>query len=284
MQTRRFGRTGHMSTIVIFGSFAVGLLDQKDADSVMEMVLAHGVNHIDVAPSYADAELRLGPWLETDRDQFFLGCKTQLRGKEEARVELHRSLERLRVDRFDLFQLHAVTTMEELEACFAAGGSLEAIVEAREEGLTRFVGITGHGLQAPAVQLEALDRFDFDSLLFTLNFKMWADEDYRRDASRLMKVAQERDIGTMVIKTWARGPWGEQKPRYHTWYEPFDEEGMIERALRFNLSQPVTAAISAGDAHLLPMILDAAERFQPMDDAEQAALLATASEYEPLFT
>jgi predicted aldo/keto reductase-like oxidoreductase len=284
MQTRRFGRTGHMSTIVIFGSFAVGLLDQKDADSVMEMVLAHGVNHIDVAPSYADAELRLGPWLETDRDQFFLGCKTQLRGKEEAREELHRSLERLRVDRFDLFQLHAVTTMEELEACFAAGGSLEAIVEAREEGLTRFVGITGHGLQAPAVQLEALDRFDFDSLLFTLNFKMWADEDYRRDASRLMKVAQERDIGTMVIKTWARGPWGEQEPRYHTWYEPFDEEEMIERALRFNLSQPVTAAISAGDARLLPMILDAAERFQPMDDAQQAALLGTASEYEPLFT
>lgn len=284
MQTRRFGRTGHMSTIVIFGSFAVGLLDQREADSVMEMVLAHGVNHIDVAPSYADAELRLGPWLETDRDQFFLGCKTQLRGKKEAREELHRSLERLRVDRFDLFQLHAVTTMEELEACFAPGGSLEAIVEAREEGLTRFVGITGHGLQAPAVQLEALNRFDFDSLLFTLNFTMWANKDYRRDASRLMKVAQERDIGTMVIKTWARGPWAEQKPRYHTWYEPFADEEMIERALRFNLSQPVTAAISAGDARLLPMILDAAERFQPMDDAEQAALLATAGEYEPLFT
>lgn len=284
MQTRRFGRTGHMSTIVIFGSFAVGLLDQREADSVMEMVLAHGVNHIDVAPSYADAELRLGPWLETDRDQFFLGCKTQLRGKKEAREELHRSLERLRVDRFDLFQLHAVTTMEELEACFAPGGSLEAIVEAREEGLTRFVGITGHGLQAPAVQLEALNRFDFDSLLFTLNFAMWSNENYRRDASRLMKVAQERDIGTMVIKTWARGPWAEQKPRYHTWYEPFADEEMIERALRFNLSQPVTAAISAGDARLLPMILDAAERFQPMDDAEQAALLATAGEYEPLFT
>jgi predicted aldo/keto reductase-like oxidoreductase len=283
MQTRRFGRTGHMSTIVIFGAFAVGLLDQKEADAVMEQVLAYGINHIDVAPSYAEAELRLGPWLETHRDRFFLGCKTQLRGKEKAREELHRSLERLRVDRFDLFQLHAVTTMEELEACFAPGGSLEAIVEARDEGLTRFLGITGHGLQAPAVQLEALNRFDFDSLLFTLNFKMWADENYRRDASRLIKVAQERDIGTMVIKTWARGPWGEQEPRYHTWYEPFEDEEMIEQALRFNLSQPVTGAICAGDARLLPMILDAAERFRPMDDAEQAALLATADEYEPLF-
>ncbi|MFN2183917.1 MAG: aldo/keto reductase [Anaerolineae bacterium] len=283
MQTRRFGRTGHMSTIVIFGAFAVGLLDQKEADAVMEQVLAHGINHIDVAPSYAEAELRLGPWLETHRDRFFLGCKTQLRGKEKAREELHRSLERLRVDRFDLFQLHAVTTMEELDACFAPGGSLEAIVEARDEGLTRFLGITGHGLQAPAVQLEALNRFDFDSLLFTLNFKMWADENYRRDASRLIEVAQERDIGTMVIKTWARGPWGEQEPRYHTWYEPFEDEEMIEQALRFNLSQPVTGVISAGDARLLPMILDAAERFRPMDDAEQAALLGTADEYEPLF-
>lgn len=283
MQTRRFGRTGHMSTIVIFGAFAVGLLDQKEADAVMEQVLAHGINHIDVAPSYAEAELRLGPWLETHRDRFFLGCKTQLRDKEKAREELHRSLERLRVDRFDLFQLHAVTTMEELDACFAPGGSLEAIVEARDEGLTRFLGITGHGLQAPAVQLEALNRFDFDSLLFTLNFKMWADENYRRDASRLIEVAQKRDIGTMVIKTWARGPWGEQEPRYHTWYEPFEDEEMIEQALRFNLSQPVTGVISAGDARLLPMILDAAERFRPMDDAEQAALLATADEYEPLF-
>ncbi len=282
MQTRRFGRTGHMSSVVIFGAFAVGLLSQEEADQVMEMVLARGVNHIDVAPSYADAELRLGPCLEVHRDRFFLGCKTQLRGKGEAREELHRSLERLRVDRFDLFQLHAVATMEELEKCFAPGGSLEAIVEARDEGLTDYLGITTHGPQAPAVLLEALDRFDFDSLLYTLNFQMWADEDYRRDISRVMEIAQERDVGTMVIKTWARGPWGDKEQRYHTWYEPFDDEEMIEQALRFNLSQPVTGVINAGDARLLPMILDAAERFRPMDDAEQATLLATADEYEPL--
>jgi len=284
MQTRRFGRTGHMSTIVILGAFAVGPLSQKEADQVMELVLARGVNHIDVAPSYADAELRLGPWLERYRDRFFVGCKTQLRDRQEARAELHRSLERLRVDHFDLFQLHAVATMEELEACLAPGGSLEALVQARDEGLTRYLGITTHGLQAPAVLIEALNRFDFDSLLFTLNFQMWADEAYRRDASRLMQMAEDRDIGTMVIKTWARGPWGEQEPRYHTWYEPFDDVEMIEKALRFNLSHPVTGVVSAGDARLLPMILDAAERFWPMDEEEQAALLATAGEYEPLFT
>ena len=132
--------------------------------------------------------------------------------------------------------------------------------------------------------IEALNRFDFDSLLFTLNFQMWADEAYRRDASRLMQMAEDRDIGTMVIKTWARGPWGEQEPRYHTWYEAFDDVEMIEKALRFNLSHPVTGVVSAGDARLLPMILDAAERFRPMDEEEQATLLATAGEYEPLFT
>lgn len=284
MQERRFGRTGHMSSILIFGSFAVGQLSQKEADSVMEMVLAHGVNHIDVAPSYHDAELRLGPWLERYRDRFFLGCKTQMRSRDEARKELQGSLERLRVDAFDLFQLHAVTTMEELDRCFAPGGSMEAILEARDEGLTRYVGITSHGLQAPAVELAALERYDFDSLLFTLNFKLWSDDQYRRDASALLRMAAERDIGTMVIKAVARGPWGDQERRYHTWYEPFDTSDSVESALRFTLSQPVTGAISAGDANLLPLLIDAAERFKPMSDAEQQQLLATAGRYEPLFT
>jgi predicted aldo/keto reductase-like oxidoreductase len=284
MQKRRFGRTGHMSSIVIFGAFAVGLVSQEQADETMELLLEHGVNHIDVAPSYADAELRLGPWLERTRDQFFLGCKTQLRDKRHARQELYQSLERLRVDRFDLYQLHAVTTLEELDQCLAPGGSLEAIVEAREEGLTRFIGITSHGLQAPAVQIAALERFDFDSLLFTLNFQLWADEAYRRDVQALLDLAEERDLGTMVIKTWAQGPWGDEGAGYHTWYKPFDEPAMVEQALRFNLSQPVTGVISAGDARLLPMILDAAERFEPMEPEEQAELVAAAGRYEPLFT
>jgi predicted aldo/keto reductase-like oxidoreductase len=284
MLKRRFGRTEHMSSIVIFGAFAVGLLSQKEADEVMESVLEHGINHIDVAPSYHDAELRLGPWLEKHRDRFFLGCKTQLRGRDEAREELHRSLERLRVDAFDLFQLHAVTTMEELEQCFAPGGSMEAVLEARDKGLTRYVGITSHGLQAPAVQMAALERFDFDSLLFPLNFKMWADETYRRQATALLELAAERDVGTMVIKALTKGPWGDRERRYHTWYEPFDEPETVERALRFALTQPISGAISAGDARLLPLVLQAAERFRPMDEAQQAELLGTAGDYEPLFT
>lgn len=283
MEKRRFGRTGHWSTIIVFGGFAVGPVSQNEADATMALLMKHGVNHIDVAPSYYDAELRLGPWLEKYRDRFFLGCKTQLRSRSEARAELERSLARLRVEAFDLFQLHAVTTMEELDQCFAPDGPLEAILEARDEGLTRYVGITSHGWLAPAVQLEALRRFDFDSLLLPLNFKMWADDDYRHKLSELLQLAAERDVGTMAIKTWAQRPWGEEAQAYHTWYKPFDEPQMAERTLRFTLSQPITAAISAGDSRLLPAILAAAERFAPMDEQEQAHLLRLAEEYEPIF-
>lgn len=283
MQTRLFGRTGHMSTIVIFGAFAVGQLNQREADETMELILAHGVNHIDVAPSYHEAELRLGPWLERHRADFFVGCKTQLRGRQEAREELHRSLERLRIDSFDLFQLHAVTTMDELEQCFAPGGSLEAIVDARREGLTRYIGITSHGLEAPAVLLEALDRFDMDSILFPVNGKLWADGEYRRQAEALLQKAAEKDVGSMAIKAVARGPWDGRPQRYHTWYEPLEDPQAVERALRFTLSQPVTGAISAGDARLLPAILDAAERFRPMETAEQAEFVGVAQEYGQIF-
>lgn len=283
METRRFGRTNHASTRLVFGAFAVGLLSQKEADAVMDAVLAHGINHIDVAPSYADAELRLGPWMKKHRDRFFLGCKTELRGREEAAEQLNRSLQRLQIESFDLYQLHNVSTMGALDQCFATGGSMEAVLEARSQGLTTYVGITSHGWQAPAVQMEALKRFDFDTVLFPLNFVMWADADYRRDATALLQMAAERDVGTMVIKAVAKGPWGDQKQRYHTWYEPFDEAGMIERALHFTLSQPVNAAISPGDARLLPMVLGAVESFKPMDQTEQQALLAMASSYEPIF-
>lgn len=284
MLTRRFGRTGHQSTIVIFGAYAVGQISQSEADAVIESVLAHGVNHIDVAPSYHAAELRLGPWLERHRDRFFLGGKTMERTGRGVREELERSLERLRVARLDLYQLHAVETMEQLAACLGPGGALEAILQAREEGLTRYIGITSHGLQAPAVEVAALERFDLDSVLFPLNFKLWSNDAYRRDAETLLGLARTRDVGTMVIKSLVRGPWGDRAPSYHTWYEPFDEPPAMERALRFALSQAVTGIISAGDARLLPAILDLAERFQPMNEAEQQELVATAAAFEPLFT
>lgn len=283
MQKRRFGRTGHDSTLIIFGAFAVGQVSQKEADEAVALLRKHGVNHIDVAPSYYDAELRLGPSMEAHRQEFFLGCKTMKRDGEGALQEMEQSLKLLRTDHFDLYQLHAVTTIEELDECMQPNGALEAIIDARDSGATDFIGITSHGLEAPSVLREALRRFDFDSVLFPVNFTLWANEAYRDEAAALLETCSKREVGVMAIKALAKGPWGDREPRYHTWYEPFDEPEVVERVLRFTLSQRITGAVSAGDLRLLPLILDAAERFKMMSEDEQAALLSTVDQYDPIF-
>ncbi|MDT8305039.1 MAG: aldo/keto reductase [Anaerolineae bacterium] len=287
MDTRQFGRTGHMSTVAIFGAFALSPFesDEQDlADAVMEQVLQAGVNHIDVAPSYGHAEARLGPWMARMRDRFFLGCKTMERRKEDALAELRASLERLRTDYFDLYQIHAVTTMEELDAVTAPGGALEAMIAAREAGLTRYIGITGHGLDAPALFLEALQRFDFDSILFPLNFILYARPEYRRNAEELLRVCAEKNVGTMIIKTVAKGPVGDESPTHNTWYEPFTDAETIQNAVNFVLSQPVTGLCTPGDAGLLPPVLAACENFLEIDEEQQEALIAMGANYHPLFT
>ncbi len=284
MEKRRFGRTGHMSTVAIFGAAAFYEVTQAVADAAMEQVIAAGVNHIDVAPSYGLAEERLGPWLARERERFFLGCKTQERTRETAEAELHRSLDRLQVDRFDLYQLHAVTNMDELNQVTGPGGALAAIRDAREKGLTRFIGITGHGVEVPVVFLEALRRFDFDSMLFALNFVQYADPAFRRNAEELLRQCRERDVGVMIIKAVAQRPWGEQEKLYNTWYRPFDQPDQIEAAVRFALSQDVTGLCTAAEVSILPLFLEACERFTPMPTADQEALIATAGQYEPLFT
>jgi aryl-alcohol dehydrogenase-like predicted oxidoreductase len=283
MKTRRLGRTGHESTLAIFGAAAFFEISQADADHAMEVVIEAGVNHIDVAPSYGQAEERLGPWMATERERFFLGCKTEERKKADAAAEMRRSLERLQVDSFDLYQLHAVGTLEELDQVTGSGGALEAIIEAREEGLTRFIGITGHGMEAPAVFLEALRRFDFDTVLFPLNFILFAHPEYREKAEGLLHQCQERNIGVMTIKSIAKGPWGEQERLHHTWYEPFEAPDTIQRAVNFVLSQKVTGLITAGDTLLLPKVLDACERFMPMSAEEREALIAEGGRYELIF-
>ena len=200
MQTRRFGRTGHQSTVAIFGTAALYTGTPEMTEQAMEYILAAGVNHIDIAPGYGNAEDLMGPWIEKTRDQFFLGCKTQLRTKEEAATELRVSLEKLRTDKFDLHQLHAVTNFEELDQVTGTGGALEALIEAREEGLTEFIGITGHGNQSPEVFLEALRRFDFDTVLFPINFTQFGIPEYRGKALELLHVCQQKDVGVMIIK------------------------------------------------------------------------------------
>jgi aryl-alcohol dehydrogenase-like predicted oxidoreductase len=283
MEKRRFGRTGHMSTVAIFGAAALWDATQAEADAAMEQAIAAGVNHIDVAPSYGSAEERLGPWLAKERDRFFLGCKTTERTKAGAAAELRSSLERLRVDTFDLYQLHAITSREELDQVTRPGGALEAAIDARAEGLTRFIGITGHGADAPAIFLEALRRFDFDSVLFPINFVLYANPAYRRNAEELLRECRTRDVGVMIIKAIARGLWGDRPKTYNTWYEPFDDMDHIQRAVDFALSQGGTGLCTAGDTTLLPLFLKACERFTPMSADEQEALIASAVEYEPLF-
>jgi aryl-alcohol dehydrogenase-like predicted oxidoreductase len=283
MKMRRFGRTGHRSTLAIFGAAAFYQAAQAEADAAMEQVIAAGVNHIDVAPSYGLAEERLGPWLARERDRFFLGCKTQERTRESAAAELRRSLERLQVDAFDLYQLHAVNSTEELDQVTRSGGALEAIRDAREDELTHFIGITGHGVDAPAVFLEALRRFDFDSVLFPLNFVLYANPVYRRNAEELLRQCQARDVGVMIIKAIAKGSWGDRPKTYNTWYEPFDDAAHIQQAVNFALSQDVTGLCTVADVTLLPLFLEACEHFTPISAAQQEVLVASAAEYEPLF-
>lgn len=273
-----------MSTVAIFGAAAFSQVSQVEADAAMEQVIAEGVNHIDVAPSYGIAEERLGPWMARERDRFFLGCKTMERIKAGAAAELRRSLERLQVEYFDLYQIHAITSFEELDAVTRPGGALEAIVEACQAGLTRFIGITGHGVHAPAIFLEALRRYDFDSVLFPINFVLYANPVFRQNAEELLRQCSARDVGTMIIKSITSRPWGERTRTYNTWYLPFDDLEHIQRAVNFVLSQPVTCLCTAGDTRLLPLVLQACENFTPMAVAEQEALIASASEYEPLFS
>jgi len=284
MEKRRFGRTGHMSTVAIFGAAAFWEIEQKEADQVMEMVIEAGVNHIDVAPSYGQAEQRIGPWMPRERQRFFLGCKTMERTKEGAWDELHRSLKLLQTEQFDLYQLHAITSMEELDACTMKGGALEALVEARQRGLTRHIGITGHGVESPRIFIEALNRFEFDSILFPLNFVQMSNPEFRKDAEALIALCKEKDVGTMIIKTVTKGPWGDKEKTATTWYEPFDKQDEIQKAVNFALSYDVTGLCTAGDIRILPMVLEACENFHPLNAVMRDEMIKSGKQYEPLFS
>jgi aryl-alcohol dehydrogenase-like predicted oxidoreductase len=283
METRRFGRTGHLSTIAIFGAAAFWEISQADADKVMEQVTEAGVNHIDVAPSYGQAEERIGPWMPRERGRFFLGCKTMERTRQGAWDEMQRSLKLLQTDTFDLYQCHAVNTMEELDSVTMKGGALEAFVEARQRGLIKFIGITGHGANAPQIYLEALRRFDFDSVLFPLNFVQMANPEFRKHAEELIATCKAKDVGTMLIKTITKAPWGERQHTATTWYEPFDKMEEIQRAVNFALSYDVTGLCTAGDTRILPMVLKACENFKRLDNSKLEEMIQSGQQYEPLF-
>ena len=284
METRRFGRTDHMSTIAIFGGAAFWEISQEAADKVMEQVIEAGINHIDIAPSYGQAEQRVGPWMLRERDRFFLGCKTMERTKQGAWDEMQRSLKLLKTETFDLYQCHAITSMEELDAVTMKGGALEAFVDARQRGIIKYIGITGHGADAPKIYLEALKRFDFDSVLFPLNFIQMGNPDFRNNAETLIAECKSKDVGTMIIKTITKGPWGERQKTATTWYEPFDKSDEIQRAVNFAMSHEVTGLCTAGDTRILPLVLQACENFKRLEKIEMDEMIQSAQKYEPLFT
>jgi aryl-alcohol dehydrogenase-like predicted oxidoreductase len=243
--------------------------------------IAAGVNHLDVAPQYGRAQELLGPLIPPVRDRLFVACKTLRHNREGVRAQLEESLRLLQCDHFDLYQLHAVTDLAELDA---RSGALEAMVSAREEGLCRWVGITGHELSAPAAHLEALRRYDLDTVMFPVNPQLWSDDDYRRDAEALLARAGESDVGVMAIKAAAARPWGDRDHTSTTWYEPFTASDEVSRGIRFALSTPgVHALCTPGDLGVLPVALRAAEAFAPMDVAERDDAVASMAREPSIF-
>ena len=280
MEKRRLGKTGHMSSVLAFGAAALWQATPAETEAGIELALEHGINHIDVAPVYGQAETLLGPWLERHRSEVFLGCKTTDRSKAAAWESIRRSLDRLRVDSFDLFQFHGVNDLATLGMILGPGGALEAVLEAREQNLLRFVGITGH---RPSVQLEALSRFDFDTVLFPLNRVLAARRNDYSDYAVLLDQTEKNDVGTIAIKAVAKRPWQGPMHMHSTWYEPFSEQDEIDSSLWFTLSQGVTTAPLPSDLSLWPIIIDAAERYRPMDAEAQAAAVSEARRYASIF-
>jgi len=292
IETAPFGRTGHQSTRVIFGSAGLGRGSQEEADAVLDLLLAEGVNHLDTAASYGDAELRLAPWMARHRDHFFLATKTGERTGDDARASLERSLERLGVDHVDLVQLHNLVEEDEWACAFAPSGAVEALEQAREEGLTRFVGVTGHGLRIARMHLRSLERFDFDSVLFPYNAALLASPGYRADVEELIGVCVERQVALQAIKAIARRRYpgaARTGERRLSWYEPLTGAEPVGRAVRFVLSRPELFLVSSSDWRVLPTLLGAAsewfarEGHDTAPSAEELAFDRGELGIEPLF-
>lgn len=280
MENRKLGKTEHMSSILTFGGAALWLVSQEEADAAIELAIEHGVNHFDVSPRYGQAEMRLRPWMQKHHKEVFLACKTTERGKTRAWESIKQSLERLKVDYFDLYQFHGVDNLETLNTILGPMGALEAVLEAKEQGLVRHIGITGH---RPFVQIEALKRFDFDTVLFPVNCVLAAHRNDFNDFTLLLEIARQEDVGTIGIKAVAKRPWETPLHMYRTWYEPFDEQTEIDKSLWYALSQGITTAALPSDLHLWPLVIDAAERFRVLDVREQEEIMSHVKRYRPVF-
>ena len=281
-----FGRSGHMSSRTIFGAASLSHVTQQDADQTLQILLQYGVNHIDVASSYGDAELRIAPWLAQHRSEFYVATKTDARTAQEAKEDLHRSLERMSIDYVDLWQLHNLADPIEWDTALSPGGAIDAAIEAKKQGLIRAVGVTGHGLQIAATHRRSLERFDFDSVLLPYNYVTMQSPYYAENFNALLSTCQQRNVAVQTIKSIAYKPWMGRKHTRNVWYEPLEDQQDIDLAVHWVLKQPSIFLNTAGDIHLLPRVLEAADRFQASSlgsTDEQMRALVTRLGMEPLF-
>jgi aryl-alcohol dehydrogenase-like predicted oxidoreductase len=281
--TQPFGRTGHDSTRIIFGAAALWGGSEEDGERALDLVTRHGINHIDTAASYGRSERRVGAWMPQHRDRFFLATKTGERTRDAAKAQFEHSLERLQTDHVDLLQLHNLVDEDEWATALGPGGALEWAVEAREQGLTRFIGVTGHGVTVAAMHKRSLERFPFDSVLLPYNYVMMQNPQYAADFEALTVVCRERGIAMQTIKGITLGPWNEKEHTHGTWYEPLQEQADIDRAAGFVLGRPGVFLNTASDLGLLEKILDAAERFQSAPSDGEMHDLVARREMTPLF-
>jgi len=278
-----FGRTGHLSTRAIFGAAAFSQVTQAEADQTLEILLEYGINHIDTAASYGDAELRIGPWMAKHRQEFFLATKTEKRTYAGAKEELYRSLERLQVDYVDLWQMHFLVEEDAWQSAMGSEGALEAFIEAKESGLARHLGVTGHELRVTNFHQRSLERYDFDSVLLPYNPVLMKNPLYADNFDTLMSICQERNIAVQTIKSISRGPWNDNEKIRATWYEPYEDQAHIDAIVHWVLSRPGIFLNTVGDIYLLPKVLDAVQRFD--ESAVQAEFEDAIAQIEvdPLF-
>lgn len=280
-----FGKTGHMSTRTLFGAAAFSEVSQYDADRTMDLIEKYGINHIDTAASYGKSEERLGPWLKHNRKKVFLATKTEMRNSKSAKEELYRSLDKLKTDSVDLWQMHVLIKESEWETAMAVDGALEAFIDAKKEGIVKYLGVTGHELIAPIMHMRSLKKYDFDSVLLPYNYILTQNREYIDNFEKLYSICQEKNIAVQCIKTVCRRPWGKDEQNRSTWYQPFEKQEDIDVAVGWALSKENIFLNTPADINILPMVLDAAEKFDSNNNYENDMKVASLrTGMEPLFT
>jgi len=280
---QKFGNTDHLSTRTIFGAAALSNVTQAEADQTLDVLLKFGINHIDTAAGYGESELRIGPWMEKHRNKFFLATKVFRRSYQDTLDQIHSSLERLQVSSIDLIQFHNLTSPNSWKKVMGSDGALKAAVEAREQGLVKYIGVTGHGYTVAAMHKRSLEYFEFDTVLLPYNYVMMQNPGYAADFESLLKICKDRKVAVQTIKSLARRPWGESKRIRTTWYEPFEDQIDIDRAVHWVLKREGIFLNTSSDIHILPKILDAASRFEIGPLEEEMQEKATKLEMRPIF-